>query len=586
MGNFVNRLLQIKELALIPLNPNAVWSADASTHPHPPAKIQLRGLSVPQKIVVLITGKLHNNALEILQNPPASLKLAIPMEIVYRPDCSRDELMALVPQCHVLISRSETDVDAEVIRAAPHLSILARAAVGYGNIDLETATESGILVVNTPGKNTNSAAELTFALLLACIRNLPHAHTSTQAGHWNRHKFTGRELLHRSIGIVGLGNVGHRVAKFAKGFDMQVLGFDPYISEEVFRRHGVQRFDSLEKMVAKCDILTVHTPLNKETKGMIGAKQLSLLKPGAIVLNAARGGIIDEKSILEALESNHISSAGIDTWVNEPNLFSELRNHPNVICSPHIGASTLEAQERIGEAVATQVLKALRQEVVDYPVNLPHVSLLTSNKSRNLAVLAEKLASVASQICEFNPSQLSLKLSPDIPESDSGLLRLCAIKGFVASSSDEYVSYVNAERILAKRGIQMEVELSKEGDVVRSGMVLEVLGARSEETCKVGAVLYNQDLMRLCLINDFLFEIEPNGEMLLILNHDQPGVIGAVGSFLANQNINIAQFELSRNRMGGQAISLVKVDVPLEQEQIAGLEVLPHVIRVKMIRGL
>jgi D-3-phosphoglycerate dehydrogenase len=549
---------------------------------------QSTGAQSPQKIKILITGKLHDVAIELFKNPPNELAPNLPIELAYFPDCSREVLLKEVVDSHVLVSRSETDVDKEVLAAGKQLSVVARAAVGYGNIDVEAATESGVLVLNTPGKNTNSAAELTLGLLLSVIRNIPRAHASTAAGGWNRHEFTGTELLEKTIGIVGLGNVGHRVAKFCRSFDMRVLAYDPYISEEVFRKHGAERRATLEELLAECDVLTVHTPLNKETKGMIGEIELRKLKKGAVVLNAARGGIINEKALLKLLNEGYISGAGLDTFDNEPKPMIELVSHKNVVVTPHIGASTHEAQYRIGHTVAVQTLKALRGEIVDTPVNLPHVSVLGTETSRRFAVLAEKLGRVAAQICDFNPRELRLLVAADIKPEELQLLRISAIKGFVSPSSDEYVSYVNAERLLARRGLNLTIEsISAETSTVRrNGLELRVEGAAAHEQTSVGAVLFGNEHPRLCSINDFLFEIEPEGEMLVLQNHDRPGVIGDVGSFLARNQINIAQFELSRNRRGGMAMSLIRIDGTLEPELLTGMRKLPNVIGVKMVSGL
>ena len=549
---------------------------------------QTTGADAPQKIKILVTGKLHDIAIDLLTNPPAELAPNLPVEIAYFPDCTREVLLREIADSHVLISRSETDVDREVLAAGKQLSVVARAAVGYGNIDVEAATEAGVLVLNTPGKNTNSAAELTLGLLLSVIRNIPRAHSSTAAGGWNRHEFTGTELLEKTIGIVGLGNVGHRVAKFCRSFDMKVLAFDPYIAEDVFRKHGAERRSTLEELLAECDVLTVHTPLNKETKGMIGEIELRKLKPGAVVLNAARGGIINEKALLKLLNEGYVAGAGIDTFDNEPKPLFELVSHKNVVVTPHIGASTHEAQYRIGHTVAVQTLKALRGEIVDTPVNLPHVSVLGTETSRRFAVLAEKLGRVAAQICDFNPRELRLIVSADLKSEELQLLRISAIKGFVSPSSDEYVSYVNAERLLARRGLNLNIEFTttESSTVRRNGLEIRVEGSAAHEQTSVGAVLLGNEHPRLCSINDFLFEIEPEGEMLVLQNHDRPGVIGDVGSYLARNQINIAQFELSRNRRGGMAMSLIRIDGTLESELLSGMRKLPNVIGVKMVSGL
>lgn len=538
-----------------------------------------------KSIKILITGKLHEVALHLLKNPPTELSVAKPLQIVYLPDAPKERILKEIEDTNVLISRSETDVDATLLRAGKKLSVIARAAVGYGNIDCDLATELGILVVNTPGKNTNSAAELTIGLLLSLLRKIPAAHSSTSVGGWNRHHFTGTELGGKTIGIIGLGNVGHRVAKFAKGFDMRVISYDPYISDEVFRRNQTERKNTLEELLAECDVLSVHVPLNKETKGMISEVELKKMRKGSIVLNAARGGIISEKALLKTLNENYISAAAIDTFDNEPKPMQELISHPNVIVTPHIGASTYEAQFRIGETIAIQVLKALRGEIVDYPVNLPHVSLLGSGDLRKFSVLTEKTAHVAAQIFDFHPALLKLTVKANLNKKDLQILKLSCIKGFLSHASDEFVSYVNAERLLTLRGLQIEMELNHTS-LSKNELLLEIFGSGANERISVGAVLYDGQYERLCSINDFLFEIEPDGDLIIMQNHDRPGVIGDVGSYLAKHNVNIAQFELSRNRRGGMAMSLIRIDGELESEITAGLRKLPNLISARLVSGL
>jgi D-3-phosphoglycerate dehydrogenase len=318
---------------------------------------------------------------------------------------------------------------------------------------------------------------------------------------------------------------------------------------------------------------------------MITEVELKKMRKGSYVLNAARGGIITEKGLLKLLNEGYISGAGIDTFDNEPKPLKDLISHPNVIVTPHIGASTLEAQYRIGETIAIQVLKALRGEIVDYPVNLPHVSLLGSGDLRKISVLTEKTAHVAAQIFDFHPSLIKLNVKAGLSKEDLQILKLSCIKGFLSHASDEFVSYVNAERLLSRRGIQIEVHLNNSSSS-KNEILLEVFGSSANEKISVGAVLYDGQLERLCSINDFLFEIEPNGDLIIMQNHDRPGVIGDVGSYLAKHNVNIAQFELSRNRRGGMAMSLIRIDGELESEVISGLRKLPNLISARLVSGL
>lgn len=538
-----------------------------------------------EKSKILITGKLHDVALQLLKTPPHDLALPFETEIVYLPDADRDVILKEIEDTRVLISRSETDVDALLLRAGKQLSVVARAAVGYGNIDCDLATDLGILVLNTPGKNTNSAAELTIGLLLALFRNIPQAHVSTAAGGWNRHQFGGIELGGKTIGLIGLGNVGHRVAKFARGFDMRVLAYDPYLADTVFRKNQVERRNSIKDLLREVDIVSIHVPLNKETKNIIQEHELRLMKKGSYVLNAARGGLINEADLFKLLDEGHIAGAALDTFENEPHPMASLVAHPHVVVTPHIGASTEEAQYRIGECVAKQVLKALRDEIVDFPVNLPHVAVLGSASLRKLCVLAEKIARVAVQIFDFVPLHVKLSVHAQIEPQEANLLKLSAIKGFLSHTTVEYISYVNAEQVFTRKGLSFDLEIENL-EHPKTELLIEISGNSSHEKVSVGAVLYDSKYERLCSINEFLFEIEPTGSILIMQNHDKPGVIGAVGSYLASHAVNIAQFELSRNKQGGMAMSLIRIDGEPSSEVITGLSKLPNLISAKMIGGL
>ena len=353
------------------------------------------------KYKVLITGALHPLALELLESEQDIL-------VEYAPDLPMTKIREIISDFDGIITRSETPVDHELIDRASCLKVIARAAVGIANIDVDYATHKGILVLHSPGKNTNSAAELTLALLLATVRNLVPAHHRMKEGGWDRHQFSGTELMNKTIGLIGLGNVGHRVAKFCRAFDMRVMAYDPYIADEVFERHGVLK-STLKEMFQKADILSVHTPKNKETIGMISSEEFKSMKDGVVIINAARGGIINENDLLKSLQTGKVGGVGIDTWEKEPpvnNLFAKLRN---VVMTPHIGASTTEAQLRIAESVASQVPKALRGEVVDFPVNMPRVQILEGDLVSSYTTLAEKMGSFASQYMRFSPSFLNLK---------------------------------------------------------------------------------------------------------------------------------------------------------------------------------
>ena len=527
------------------------------------------------RIKVLITGALHRSAIDLFSHNKK-------LNVAYHPDCDRKSLLTLIAGCQVLVTRSETDVDKAVIDACADLKVIARAAVGVGNIDIDYATEKGILVINCPGKNTNSAAELTLGLLLGMFRNIPQAHATVKSGGWDRHRFTGRELKGKRIGIVGLGNVGHRVAKFARGFDMDVAAYDPYVAPNIFEANGARRVKSLKELASQVDILTFHVPINKETKGM-ATKDLFLAMPkGSWVINAARGGIFKETDIIEVLKSGHISGLGVDTFEVEPKLNPELLALSNIWCTPHIGASTEEAQLAIGETIYDQVVKALDGGVVDYPVNLPQVGVLNDQRVKSYAVLAEKLGSLAGQIAGFNPSHIEISYRGDIAGSDHSLIRLSFLKGYVSRVVNSYVSFVNAETHAKKLGLNVTDNSDPQFDSYRSALKISLTGPEAQ-SLKVGGLVFDDQIIRLSLINDYHFEAEPSGHMLLVENEDKPGVIGDLGHFLGVKGVNIGTFELSRNRRGGKAMAVIRTDQEVSAVDQQELHKIRNILKVNRV---
>ena len=525
---------------------------------------------MPTKI--LITGALHPQAIERFQGHAS-------FEVTYHPDCPREELLKSIGDYHVLVSRSETTVDQAVMDAATNLKVVARAAVGVGNIDTDYATDKGILVINCPGKNTNSAAELTWALMLSMLRNVPQAHQVMKGGGWDRHKFAGNELRDKKLGIVGLGNVGHRVAKFAHGFDMEVYGYDPYIAPTMFQNYRAFHCKSLKEIAEKVDILSVHVPLNKETRGMVNGAVLDSMQPGSYVVNAARGGVIEEQALLQRLNSDHIAGAALDTWDNEPMPDKNLIEHPKVWCTPHIGATTEEAQKAIGNTVYEQVEKAIDGGVVDYPVNLPQLGIIDNPLLKAYAVLAEKLGSLVGQIITFNPLKVEMSYRGNLAGLDQSLVKLGFMKGYAGHVVDDFVSFVNAESKFKKLGLTIAENDDAQFESYKSALKIWVKGDGGE-VLTVGGVVFDDKYLRISLVDDFYFEVEPNGHMVLVKNKDVPGVIGDVGHFLASNNINIDTFALSRNRKGGHAMALLRVDTQLTADQQKKMTAIKNLLQV------
>ncbi|MBC8257529.1 MAG: phosphoglycerate dehydrogenase [SAR324 cluster bacterium] len=506
---------------------------------------------------ILVTGAIHEVGLEMLRQEKD-------LEVQYAPDLPLVEILKLVAPIHCILTRSETPISRELIDKAPNLKVIARAAVGIGNIDVGYATEKGILVINTPGKNTNSAAELTIGLLLSAVRKIIPAHSHMNELKWDRHNFTGTELLGKTIGIIGLGNVGHRVARYAKAFEMQVLAYDPYIADEVFERHHAKKC-TWEELISSADVITLHVPKTEETTGMIGAEEFSRMKTGVVILNSARGGVIQEKPLLKELQSGKVAAAGIDTWEVEPPKENPFRQLPQVVMSPHVGASTTEAQIRIAESIAIQAPRALRGEVVDYPVNMPSVQVLDSGPVSSYASLAEKLGVFSSQFIEFTPTQLEIRFRGNLANHDGTLLRLCFLKGLLQDKQD-FVSYVNADRQAENAGLHIE-EKNDPGFTDYESALKCTLSASGRQFA-IGGVVFSGPHPRITLINNFVCEIEAEGIILATTNQDRPGMVGLVGTCLGKNGVNIDQFQLARNTRGGEALSLIRVDDDLPESVV------------------
>ncbi len=506
---------------------------------------------------ILITGSIHEIGLEMLRREKD-------IEIQYAPELPYTEILNKIIDFHCILTRSETAIPRELIENAPNLKVIARAAVGVGNIDVNFATEKGILVINTPGINTTSAAELTIGLLLSAMRKIVPAHSHMSELKWDRHAFTGTELMGKSIGIIGLGNVGHRVARYAKAFEMEVLAYDPYVADEVFERHHAKKC-AWDELISNADVISMHVPKNEETTGMIGADEFSRMKSGVVILNSARGGVIQEKALLEALKTDKVAAAGIDTWEIEPPIENPFRDFPQVVMSPHVGASTKEAQKRIAESVATQIPRALRGEVVDFPVNMPSGQVIGSGPVSSYTSLAEKLGVFSSQYVEFTPTHLEIIYRGKLAKHDGTLLRLCFLKGLL-QSRQEYVSYVNADHQAENVGLHVE-EHEDPGFTDYESALKCILSASGKEFA-IGGVVFSGPHPRITLINSFVCEFEAEGTILATTNQDRPGMVGILGTCLGKHGCNIDQFQLARNTRGGEALSLIRVDDDLPAEVV------------------
>src|SRR5436305_13828492 len=454
---------------------------------------------------VLVTDSIADSGLAIL-------RAAKDVDLDYRPGLKGEELLREVAQSDALITRSGTAVTEELVNAGNRLRIVGRAGVGLDNVDVEACTARGILVINAPTANIMSATEHTMAMLLALCRNIPEAHASVRRGEWTRAKFMGIELNKKILGIIGLGRIGKLIAERARGFGLNVIAYDPYIADNVFKEHAAEKVP-LDQLLARADFITVHTPLTDETRGMIGAAQMAKMKDGAVVLNIARGGIYDERALADALNSGKIAGAAIDVYADEP----PAKDHPlltakNAILSPHIGANTVEAQERVAVTTAQDVVAALRGSIFVSAVNLPFEGLADKEAPPKI-VLAEKLGLFAAQTIPSAVSRVTIELW-NIDENLTRILSVAALKGLLTPRFSD-VNYVNAEQSAQQAGISIHPRSHPMPHDYSNLITLRVAGA-NDEVCVSGTV-FGEKIQRIVSVNNFRVEFKPEGYLISMI---------------------------------------------------------------------
>jgi D-3-phosphoglycerate dehydrogenase / 2-oxoglutarate reductase len=483
-------------------------------------------------------------------------------EVDERPGLTRDELCSILPDYDALVVRSQVQVDAALIAAAPRLVVIGRAGVGVDNVDLEAATRAGIVVVNAPTGNTIAAAEHTLALLYGLARRTAAADASVRRGEWKRAEFTGLELRGRTLGIVGLGKIGQAIAVRALAMEMTVLGVDPYISAEAAANHGVELVE-FDEMLARADVVTVHVPLTRATRGLIGREAIAKLRPGAIILNVARGGVVDEAAVAEALRSGHLAGAGIDVFEHEPPTGSPLLDAPNTLLTPHLGASTAEAQILVSEEVAAQVLDVLDGRSARYAVNAP---LLTPETARAIAPylpLAEILGRFFAQFSRGGARILTLEIAGELAEYDGTSLTAAMLRGLLETSTMERVNLVNASALAKARGITV-VE-RKTPDAGAFAALLTLSGETGRGTTVVaGTVAAGEP--RITRLDDYRLDMAPADNMLITRHMDRPGTVGRVGLMLGEADINISAMHLARTRPREDAFMILALDDDVPDE--------------------
>ncbi len=517
---------------------------------------------------------------------PALDLLAGAHDTEIRTGVGRDDVLQLLGDgggWDALVVRSQTRVDAELLSAAaPRLSVVGVASVGIDRIDVEAATRAGVMVVNAPTGNTIAAAEHTIALMLALLRHVPQADASVRAGRWDRSRYTGEELRGKTLGIVGLGKIGKAVARRATGFEMRVLASDPYLTEDQVAEHGA-RLVGMAELLHRSDVVTVHTPLTAQTRGLIGKAQLDAMKPGAYVLNVARGGIVDEAALADALAAGRLAGAAVDVFSVEPmDDGNPLRSAPNVVLTPHLGASTAEAQDRVGLEMAEQVLMALSGVTPPYAVNAPAIPPDVAPRLRPYVELARRLALLARQLRPDAFGAVSLTYAGEIAAGECAPIRTAALAGILEAVTDQRVNAVNADVVARERGLITREERTASSEPWASLVELAIGPLDGEPTVVLsGSTAHGRP--HLAAIDGFAIDAELAGLILVTRHHDRPGIVGAVGTILAEAGINISSLELSRLSERGDAMMFIAVDDPVDESVLDSLRSADGLMDVRLV---
>jgi len=482
---------------------------------------------------------------------------------------NRAELLeALGKGVDAVLIRSATKMDAEAIGAAKGLKVIARAGVGLDNVDIPAATTAGVMVVNAPTSNIVSAAELAISLLLASARFISPAHAALRAGKWARSKYTGAELFEKTLGIVGFGRIGQLVAHRMQAFGMNVVAYDPYLQPARAAQLGVTLV-TLDELLAQSDFITIHLPKTKETANLIGIEALKKVKPSVRIINAARGGVLDESALYDAIKEGRVAGAGLDVFATEPCTDSPLFTLDQVVATPHLGASTDEAQERAGIAVAVSVRKALSGELVPDAVNVKGGAV--DEEIRPSLPLVEKMAQIATALAGEIPVSLDVHVRGDIAVHDSSILAVSALKGALLATGAEEVTYVNAPGLAAARGVTSSVDTTPESPEYRSMISLHCALSNGKSITVDGTLMGIRKVEKIIAIDGFDLDLPPTDNLLFLRYKDRPGVVGSVGNILGSSKINIAGMQVARSSAGGEALMAITVDSPVSSEIAASV---------------
>jgi len=523
---------------------------------------------------VLITDKLSEQGMEIFRKEK---EFQTEEHIGKTPE----DLKKILHEYDAWVIRSGTTVTADLIQAATKLKIIGRAGVGVDNVDLEAATKRGIIVMNTPDGNTISTSEHTIAMLMAMARKIPQAQQSLKEKKWERSKFIGCELNEKILGVVGLGRIGTNVARKAIGLGMRILAYDPYVDPAKNKGHEFE-IVTLDDIIKKADFITVHTPLTKETKGLIGAKQIAAMKNGVRLINCARGGIIDEVALYEGLKNGKIAGAALDVFEKEPPFDSPLLTLENVVCVPHLGAATQEAQVNVAVVVAEQMVEALKGGRVKAAVNMPSLDPKIMEELKPYLTLIEKIGSFHSQLAESFIKTVHVEYNGEVAKFDTKPLTLSLVKGILQKGMSASVNYVNALFIAKERGY--EISETVNNTVGDYSSLITVTVKNEKGTHAIAGTVFGKKEFRIVSLDGNTTDFTPEGNMIWMVHDDRPGIVGKLGTTLGNNNVNIAGLYVGRQAVGGKAIAMVNVDNDVPEQVMAELRGIPHIQDLKFVK--
>ena len=521
---------------------------------------------------VLITDPISEEGIDILYSyAQVDIKLGLKPE----------ELLPIIGDYEALVVRSQTQVSAKIIEAGEKLQVIARAGAGIDNIDVEEATRRGIVVVNAPTGNTIAAAEHTIALMLSLARHIPQANAVLKSGVWRRGDFMGTEIRNKTLGILGLGNVGSEVARRARGLEMKLIAHDPFISVDHARNLQV-KLVSLKQLLKESDFITIHIPRTESTKGLIGTKELSSVKPSVHIINCARGGLIDEKALAEAVKEKRVAGAAIDVFSTEPATESVFFEDDNIIVTPHLGASTSEAQAMAARDVAEQIIDIFNGQPAKHSVNAPLIPTETLSVLAPFMKLASTVGKLTSQLAEGQMNAIQIKYDGEISNYDTNALKAAVLGGLLEDISEERVNLINAGIVAAQRGLTVVEQKEAICENYASLITVEVTTSTGG-TAVAGTVIRGES--HIVRVNNYWIDIVPTGAYFLLSDHkDRPGILGAVGKITGDADINISSMHVSRLKLRGQALMILALDEPLPEDQRQKIQSIPDVHTAKLVR--